>query len=217
MNWSKLRQLVHQHFSLEELFTLCFDLQIEVENLPRNRKDVFVRELIIHIQRLHRLEEFLAALKESRPHIDWLSVMEVPPKPQYADDNVALADSPSSSISSAGPITSNDGSNWYATLAHKGWSKRIINLKLAHESYQIEFVNHMFDLENSVEQVIVNGTVVCEGGSAIEWETKFEFELDDGDQRYQAVIELEPNKLWANIKKFRLTVNGRIMYSEGRW
>ena len=69
------RQFRHnmiEAFSLEELKDICFDLEIEHENLPgHDQKSAFVRELIGYTQRIGRLSELIQVLQAERPHLEW--------------------------------------------------------------------------------------------------------------------------------------------------
>jgi hypothetical protein len=66
------RQNMIEAFSLEELKDICFDLEIEYENLPgHNQKNAFVRELIGYTQRIGRLHELVQVLQAERPHLEW--------------------------------------------------------------------------------------------------------------------------------------------------
>lgn len=65
----QLRQLLDSRFSLEELRTLCFDLDVEYENLPGEGKAAKARELIAHMQRHGRMPELVAAVRRARQDI----------------------------------------------------------------------------------------------------------------------------------------------------
>ena len=52
----QLRQNMTNAFNLEDLRNICFDLEIEYENLSNHtQRDAFVRELIAYTQRVGRL------------------------------------------------------------------------------------------------------------------------------------------------------------------
>ncbi|MCA9955340.1 MAG: hypothetical protein KC434_11510, partial [Anaerolineales bacterium] len=66
---SKLHKLLVGHFNLDELRTLCFDLQLDFEELPPGGKSAVARELVEYCQR-RRLQVALAeAVLEHRPRI----------------------------------------------------------------------------------------------------------------------------------------------------
>ncbi len=51
--------------------TLCFELNIDFENLAGATKKDKVRELLQHCQRYGRLEELQTEVGKLRPRIDW--------------------------------------------------------------------------------------------------------------------------------------------------
>lgn len=68
----RLRQNMTDAFNLEELKNICFDLEIEYENLSNHtQRDAFVRELIAHTYRVGRLAELVEVLRAERPHLEW--------------------------------------------------------------------------------------------------------------------------------------------------
>jgi hypothetical protein len=68
----QLRQNMTTAFNLEELRNICFDLEIEYENLSNHtQRDAFVRELIAYTQRVGRLAELVEVLRAERPHLEW--------------------------------------------------------------------------------------------------------------------------------------------------
>jgi hypothetical protein len=67
----RLRRLIDQHFNLEELHDLCFDLGIEYENLPGRTKRGNCRELIAYCQRHGRIPSLLKELNRHRPGVPW--------------------------------------------------------------------------------------------------------------------------------------------------
>jgi formylglycine-generating enzyme required for sulfatase activity len=74
------RQLV-EHFNKEELRTLCFDLDVEYENLP-DTKDGMARELVAQCERHGRIPELITACQQLRPKIVWGT--SLPATPQAA-------------------------------------------------------------------------------------------------------------------------------------
>ena len=67
----RLRELMEKYYSLDELRTLCFDLDLDYESLPGDAKPQKVRELITHCQRNDIINELLKSLRESRPSAPW--------------------------------------------------------------------------------------------------------------------------------------------------
>lgn len=73
----KLRQLLGDHFSREELRSLCFDLGIDYEDYPES-KDGLARELILHLEREGRLADLLGTCQTLRPYVPWPGVHACP-------------------------------------------------------------------------------------------------------------------------------------------
>lgn len=68
----QLRQLLTDYFSLSELKNICFDLDIDYENLPEHdHKSGFVRELLAFAGRIGRLQELIQVCREERPQLAW--------------------------------------------------------------------------------------------------------------------------------------------------
>ena len=74
---SELRKLIEKHFSLSDLKTLCFDLNITYANLPGDTLRDKSRELIDFCVRNDCLNELLEKLKMERPKVNWDSVVVV--------------------------------------------------------------------------------------------------------------------------------------------
>ena len=64
----QLREMLASRFGLEELKTLCFDLNVEAENLPPDRAGM-ARELISYMKRYNRLPELVDYIRRKRPDI----------------------------------------------------------------------------------------------------------------------------------------------------
>jgi tetratricopeptide (TPR) repeat protein len=66
----RLRQILVGRFSLEQLYTLCFDLGIDYENLPGHQaKPPLTRELVAELQRRCRISDLEAYILRTRPDI----------------------------------------------------------------------------------------------------------------------------------------------------
>ncbi|HRX01089.1 MAG TPA: hypothetical protein P5280_16455, partial [Cyclobacteriaceae bacterium] len=83
MDVAELRRLITEHFSIEELRTLCLDLGIDDESVfaDGKNKETWVRELIKRIKREKRLDELISHLQNRRPNVIWpkLSLPDTPP------------------------------------------------------------------------------------------------------------------------------------------
>ena len=90
----KLLRAIIDSFSLDDLRDLCFDLQLDYENLPGPAKKDKVRELIIHFDRRKRINVLVAAFREARPHVDIEAVVveELDEDPSSARIEIHTAD-----------------------------------------------------------------------------------------------------------------------------
>lgn len=68
---TQLRKLLIQHFSLDELRVLCFDLGLEYEDLPGDTLSTKMHALIEHLQRRNTLFKLLEEVAEQRPTVAW--------------------------------------------------------------------------------------------------------------------------------------------------
>lgn len=66
-----LRETIRDYFSLSDLKNLCFDLNIDFEELPPGNKSDSVRGLLEHCEQHGRLDELIAALRHERPDLIW--------------------------------------------------------------------------------------------------------------------------------------------------
>jgi formylglycine-generating enzyme required for sulfatase activity len=67
----RLLQAVSRYFSEEELRTLCYELEIDYDDLPARGKTSKARELIFHCERTRQLGDLIALCQEKRPLVDW--------------------------------------------------------------------------------------------------------------------------------------------------
>lgn len=93
MTRSKFRQLISRHFDAEELKILCFDLDIDYDNLPGERKDLKVIELIDHLRSRKRIPDLVKVLNNARPPIHWEEILPEfeEGKPAYQTSEAVLA------------------------------------------------------------------------------------------------------------------------------
>jgi hypothetical protein len=71
MNLPSLRDLLAQHFSLEELRALCLDLDVEYENLPGETRLAKAQALVTHCLRAGRLPALAQRARALRPAAPW--------------------------------------------------------------------------------------------------------------------------------------------------
>lgn len=82
VNTKLLRQIIATYFSDSELRDLCFDLDVDYENLPGQGKGDKARELVAHVGRHKRTAELVKEARRLRPTADWLNVEQtIPPEP----------------------------------------------------------------------------------------------------------------------------------------
>ncbi|MCA9942348.1 MAG: hypothetical protein KC449_02655, partial [Anaerolineales bacterium] len=66
-----LRKLLIQHFSLDELQVLCFDLGLDYEELPGDTRTTKMHDLIEYLQRRGELTRLLTKVTEQRNFVNW--------------------------------------------------------------------------------------------------------------------------------------------------
>lgn len=73
-----LRRLMVALFTIEELKTLCTDLDVKPENIPNHDKGLesFAREAIGFFERRGRKADLIAALRNERPRANWAYIEE---------------------------------------------------------------------------------------------------------------------------------------------
>lgn len=92
---TELDQLQHQSFNLEEIRTVCFQLNVGYESPAGGERQARIRKLLLWLARRGRLQDLLNSVKKERSHIDWLPIPKEfqLPKPLANDGmNVPLAD-----------------------------------------------------------------------------------------------------------------------------
>ena len=88
MNWLALRNQIYRSFSIEELRTLCFDLNIEYEDFPNLGKEALCRDLLEYTRRYNNLTNLIEALVALRPQIEWVSIVEFPKELKEENQNI---------------------------------------------------------------------------------------------------------------------------------
>lgn len=68
---TSLPEQISQHFNLDELRALCYDLKIEYENVRGETRDAKALALVSDCARLGKLEQLLAICQEKRPFLTW--------------------------------------------------------------------------------------------------------------------------------------------------
>ena len=78
--FNQLRRQMAESFSLDDVRSLCFDLNVNFDELPHAGLTPKVRDLILLMKQNGRLAELLTAVAKARPHVEWPDL--VPPAPQ---------------------------------------------------------------------------------------------------------------------------------------
>ncbi len=68
---SELRQILSQRLDEEELRTLCFDLDVDYDDLPGRGKTNKARDLLAHLIQRRRLPDLIQTGQKLRPDIQW--------------------------------------------------------------------------------------------------------------------------------------------------
>ena len=71
---STLHDNIDERFSFDEVRQLCFDLNIDFDNVPGNTKSAFIRNLLVSLAREGRLQELVNYVREERSFIEWENV-----------------------------------------------------------------------------------------------------------------------------------------------
>lgn len=68
MNRAELLQAITIHFNKEELKSLCFELNIDYENLAANTKEGIARELVLQSEKTGQFSDLIALCRARRPN-----------------------------------------------------------------------------------------------------------------------------------------------------
>jgi hypothetical protein len=71
IDFATVRNQMARAFDLSELKTLCFDLNINYQDLPGETLNDKIRELLKYCFRRDRISHLISVLKKTRPNIDW--------------------------------------------------------------------------------------------------------------------------------------------------
>jgi AAA+ ATPase superfamily predicted ATPase len=77
---AELHKSLISFFDTSELYSLCFDLGINYDDLPGEGKAQKARELILYLERHSRIPELLEISRRLRPHISWGPQATTPPE-----------------------------------------------------------------------------------------------------------------------------------------
>ncbi len=73
---TELRRMLDASFNEEELRTLCFDLNVNYEDLPGEGKSSKARELIAYLERRGRIRELVEYAAKMRPNRLWIEALQ---------------------------------------------------------------------------------------------------------------------------------------------
>ncbi len=79
---AQLTDQIAAHYNLSEVEELCFELDINFENLEGTTLDDKTRELVLYCRRRQLLPGLLARLDQQRPDVSWPSLAEISDKPE---------------------------------------------------------------------------------------------------------------------------------------
>ena len=79
---AKLADQIAAHYNLSELEELCFELDINFENLEGTTLNDKARALVLYCRRRQLLPGLLASLHQQRPDVSWPSLAEISDKPE---------------------------------------------------------------------------------------------------------------------------------------
>jgi ActR/RegA family two-component response regulator len=74
---ARLRQILTDRFSEEDLQTLCFDLGVDYSDLPARGRAGKARELVAYLECRNRVSELVETGKRTRPDISWDDFLQV--------------------------------------------------------------------------------------------------------------------------------------------
>ena len=65
-----LRLILTNYFSLEELRVICFDLSVDIDDLPGTGKSSKALELVAYLNMRSRLDELIQLIDKERPQLN---------------------------------------------------------------------------------------------------------------------------------------------------
>lgn len=109
----KLRRILVEYFDDEDLKTLCFDLNIDHENLPATNKAGRSREIVLSCQRSGRLDELYAAVRSIRPNAFREDKEDTPPTRPEQPNAVDSSTSLNPHVSRGTTLTTSSGKRYF--------------------------------------------------------------------------------------------------------
>lgn len=71
-----LRQALEDRLSDDDLRTLCFDLGVDYEDLPGQRKSIKIQELLMYFVRRKGISDLIEVGRQQRPDIPWPEISQ---------------------------------------------------------------------------------------------------------------------------------------------
>ena len=68
---TEFHQGLSRYFNLEEIRTLCLQMNVDYESVAGEEKSSRIRELLLAVARRGRLPELVALVRQERPMVDW--------------------------------------------------------------------------------------------------------------------------------------------------
>jgi Effector-associated domain 7 len=78
MDLSKLSEKLKGCFNLSELNSLCFELGISIEDIPKRTISEVAVEIVKYFNRRGEIPNLLSKLEETRPNVNWRKLTESP-------------------------------------------------------------------------------------------------------------------------------------------
>ena len=163
----QLRELISQGFGREELRNLCFDLDVEYDDLPAEGRSGKARELVIYMNNRGRTAELLALCAQRRPHLDWPEFVEPEPgESQHEELEQPAGDSQAPQDQTTGTRAAlwtepHGEPDWVTIPAGPfwlGWDKGRKNEKPSHEYDLASFLIARFPTTNAQYRLFVRST-----------------------------------------------------------
>lgn len=114
-----LRQQIADVFTEGDLRRLCYDLQIDFDELAGRRKSEKIIDLLIYVEDRGLMDRLLEILKQERPHVDWptapADVRDDEPGPGLTDEESLLTSPPL--------LRGDDGLFWTKPYGEPSWVK----------------------------------------------------------------------------------------------
>jgi Effector-associated domain 7 len=86
--------MLDKHFNMEELRTLCFDLDVDFDNLRGEGKTGKARELVVFLDSHDRIHEIVEIGSKLWPGVPWGELPGTPEQEQVKFENISSGQRP---------------------------------------------------------------------------------------------------------------------------